>query len=634
MDRRGFLRIAGGAIGISAMQSCRLEKTMGAGKQPNILWITCEDSSAHLGCYGETEVRSPNLDKFATEGMRFENAFGTAGVCAPNRSCIITGMYQMSLGSSHMRSKIKPPDHVRCFPEYLRRAGYYCTNHTKTDYQFEAPEDLWDDGAGSAHWRNRAEGQPFFSIFNIGVTHEGGIAKSYNERKKNPELAIHRADDMKVPPYYPDTPEIREMWAGYFDTIFKMDKQVGEILAELEADGLAEDTIVFFYSDHGVGLPRGKRSVYDSGMKVPMIVRWPGRIEPGSETDELVSFVDLAATVLSLAGVDVPDHMQGQPFIGAGKAKPRKYVYAAYDRIDERYDIVRATRDKRFKYIRNYEPYRPYALRVQYREVKPFMKELRRLDEAGELTGPETLWMRKTKPLEELYDLESDPHEIDNLAESADYRKTLKRMRKAHVDFMLESRDVGLIVETELWDWLQNPRDDKEFARLREVKLLGEGGAESAPALIEALDDPCISIRYWAAAGLGQIGVETDETRAALRKAFADQEEIVRVGAAQALFLLGRPLDALPTLIEAMSSDHGYTLLYASQLIDELGEAGKPALEAVEKARGGKQKLPEEHYEMIWIGRGRNYFYQVADTIIERFEGPIPKGKNGKQKGR
>ncbi|MFC1734660.1 sulfatase-like hydrolase/transferase [Candidatus Hydrogenedentota bacterium] len=620
MNRRDFLHASGAALAVGALQFCTMKSAMSSDKHPNILWITCEDISPHLGCYGHEEARTPNLDRLASEGMRFENAFGISGVCAPNRSCIITGMYPTTLGTSHMRTRIKPPDHVRCFPEYLRRAGYYCSNRAKQDYQFEAPEDSWDDSSGDAHWRGRAEGQPFFSVFNFGMTHEGGIANRYKERKKELEPDAHDANKMKVPPYYPNTPEIREMWAGYFDVITEMDVVVGNVLEALKADGLAENTIVFYYSDHGVGLPRGKRSVYDSGMRVPMIVRWPGHIKPGTVTDDLISFVDLAPTVLSLAGVSIPDHMRGRPFLGDKKAKPRKYVYAAYDRIDERYDIVRATRDKRYKYIRNYEPYRPYALHVGYREGKPLMKKLRRLDKVGELKGPEKLWMRKTKPIEELYDLKSDPHEIRNLADSAKYRKVLKRMRKAHEKWMLESRDVGLVVESELWDWLTNTREDAAFEHLREVKLLGEGGAKAAPILIAALDDPETSVRYWAAVGLGQIGIENPETHKALERALADPAGIVRVGAAQALFLLGRQSDALPTLIDAMASHNGYTLLYAVQLLDEMGEAAQPVLAALKAAREGKQRLPEEKHEMLWFGRGRNYFYTIADKIIGTLE--------------
>ena len=294
--------------------------------RPNILWITCEDISPNLGCFGDLYAVTPNLDRLATEGVRYTNAFAVIGVCAPARSTLITGMYAPSLGTHPMRCRGTLPDYVRCFPEYLRDAGYYCTNNVKTDYNFATPESAWDESSRQAHWRKRRAGQPFFSVFNFTSCHESQIRlpeEKYAERtadftsrqRHDPALAT-------IPPYHPDTPEVRRDWARYADMITYMDREVGALLAELDADGLADDTIVIFFSDHGAGMPRSKRWLYDSSLRVPMIVRFPKKYqhlapgEPGAITDRLVSFVDFAPTVLSLAGVLIADHMQGEPFLG------------------------------------------------------------------------------------------------------------------------------------------------------------------------------------------------------------------------------------------------------------------------------------------------------------------------------
>ena len=315
-------------------------------KRPNILWISIEDINPRFGCYGDLVARTPNIDRLAAQGMRFPYAFSTAGVCAPSRSAIITGMYQTSIGTHHMRTthtnevmpglptpySAVPPHYVKTFTEYLRAAGYYCTNNHKTDYQFTPPLTAWDECREGAHWRHRPEGMPFFSVFNPTLTHE---SRMWEEGA--PPL-ITDPDEVSVPPYLPDNRRVREAIARHYDTLERADARVGEILAELEEDGLADDTIVFLWSDHGAGLPRGKRWLYDAGIRVPLIVRWPGYLEPGSVSDQLVSLVDLGPTVLSVAGLDVPPHMQGQPFLGPDK-RPREYVYAARDRHDEAYDM-------------------------------------------------------------------------------------------------------------------------------------------------------------------------------------------------------------------------------------------------------------------------------------------------------
>ena len=472
LNRRDFLRTTAGGIGALALPGCaegQFSSVRRPAQPPNILWISCEDISPDLGCYGDTYAVSPHIDKLATEGVRYDNAFTPAGVCAPVRSSTITGMYQSSIGTCPMRCKGAPPEEVKCFPEYLRAAGYYCTNRSKTDYQFNAPFSAWDDSSRKGHWRNRPKGKPFFSVINLTVTHESQIRSP-----KGKKAQLHDPAQAKVPPYYPDTPLVRNDLACYADNITKMDQQAAEVLKQLEDDGLAEDTIVWFWGDHGRGLPRCKRWIYDSGMRVPLIVRvpekyraWvspgkPGALKPGTVNGELVSFVDFAPTMLSLAGIPIPKHLQGQAFLGPQKPKtPRQYIYGARDRIDEAPDLVRAVNDGRYSYIRNFMWHLTYALDVNYMNQMPTMQEMRRLNAAGKLKGAETLYFLPTRPADELYDLKNDPHEVNNLAGNPKYKEVLRRMRQELSRWMREIGDVGLIPEPD-FDAMKRPGDRYE----------------------------------------------------------------------------------------------------------------------------------------------------------------------------
>jgi len=426
-----------------------------AAQRPNILWISIEDYSPTLGCYGDKYAVSPNIDKLASQGCRYTNVFTHAGVCAPSRSGIITGMYPTTMGTHFMRCKGVPPAYVKCFPEYLRAAGYYCTNDVKTDYNFDPPLTAWDESRRGAHWRNRPSKEtPFFAVINFTQTHESQIRLPQNqaEARRRTLAANERHDPAQapLPPYYPDTPVVRRDVANYYDNLTFTDKLIGKVLDDLEADGLSESTIVFFWGDHGWGMPRGKRWIYDSGSHVPLIVRWPGKLQPGSVNDELVAFIDLAPAVLSLAGVPIPKHMQGRAFLGEQTGPPRDYVYAARDRMDETLDIIRSVRDKRFHYIRNCRPDLPYAQNINYMNEMPTMKEWRRLAAAGELKGPQAIFFQPTKPVEELYDTQTDPHEVNNLAGDPKFAGELSRLRAAHEKWREDTGDLGLIPEAEL----------------------------------------------------------------------------------------------------------------------------------------------------------------------------------------
>ncbi|MFH1266400.1 MAG: sulfatase, partial [Planctomycetota bacterium] len=422
------------------------------GKRPNILWITCEDMSPNLGCYGDAYAVTPNLDGLAARGVRYTHVFSHAGVCAPSRSGLITGMYPTSLGSHHMRCTTTLPGFVKCFPEYLREAGYFSTNQSKTDYNFPVPPNAWDvPGGAKAHWRNREAGQPFFSVFNLTITHESRIRAKYEKLEHDPNEAV-------LPPYLPDTPLVRRDWARYHDLITQMDAQAGDILRQLEEDGLAGETIVFFFSDHGVGLPRAKQWIYDAGTHVPLVVYFPEKYrylapaEPGSAIDRLVGFVDIGPSVLSLVGLEVPEHVQGVPFLGPEAGEPREYLYGVRDRMDERCDMNRTVRDRRHKYHRNYFPSRPFAPWLDYMEKLATMQEWRRLKAEGKLSGVQAFFMRETKPVEELYDIQADPNEQVNLADSPDHQEALARMRTAHFDWVRQTLDLGLLPEQEMRD--------------------------------------------------------------------------------------------------------------------------------------------------------------------------------------
>lgn len=432
---------------------------------PNVLWITCEDTSPRLGCYGDSTVPTPNLDRFAEQGVRYTHAFGVYGVCAPNRHAIILGMYPTTTGAMAMRTHSRtsaldkitdpellaiptyeatPPPQARCFTEYLRQAGYYCSNNSKTDYQFRTPVTAWDDSSDDAHWHNRpSKDTPFFAVFNITTPHESGTFQQRSPRQVDPA-------SVPLPPYYPDTPLVRRDIARHYDNIAAMDDQVGRLLGQLQEDGLADETIVFFFSDHGDGLPRMKRWVYDSGLHVPFLVRWPDGQRAGTTDDRLISFVDLAPTVLSLVGIDIPDYIQGRAFLGDQSARPRQYIFAARDRMDPAPETIRAVRDHRYKYVRNYRPDLPYLGFIPYRDQAAVMQEIHRAIRENRL-GPESwqLWSQN-KPLEELYDCEEDPHEIHNLASDPRYFEKLAELREAHERWSAETGDLGHIPESVL----------------------------------------------------------------------------------------------------------------------------------------------------------------------------------------
>ena len=601
-SRRHFLRAVGFGTASWAL-SCSTRADHAQGKRPNILWLSCEDISPHLGCFGDEHAITPNLDQLAREGVRYTNAFTTAGVCAPCRCGIITGMYQTTIGTHHMRCNAKLPAHIKAFSSYLRQAGYYCTNNSKTDYQTSDLRDAWDQSNNKAHWRNRTNGRPFFAVFNFTGCHESGIAgaSKYKSVTKNLKPSQRQdPDKLTLPPYYPDTPIVREDWKRNYELITAMDAWAGDLLNQLKADGLYEDTIVFFWSDHGVGLPRAKRWLYDSGTHIPLIVRVPKRFrrsrqgEPGRLDDRLVSSIDFGPTVMSLVGLKIPEYMQGQPFLGANLPKPRRYVFGARDRMDERYDIIRSVRDKRYRYIRNYEPLKTYYQYMNTPEKGATMKEIRRVHAEGQLPSAAKRFMADRKPVEELYDLWNDPHEINNLAGDPKYLTILERMRRAHRQWVQQTKDLGLIPEPEIMERekkfgnryaiLRQSGGDALNARLGEIAALASEGPQASPKLVAAMDDEDAAVRYWGATGIGNVGKEATTAEGRMIAALQDASVSVRVAAARALCLMGKPEKALPVLIDTLRGDHPWGRLQAAIVLDGIGQQARPAEGALKEA--------------------------------------------------
>ncbi len=604
VNRRDFLKNAGLSAGAMLVAGCAAGVASKAGgkiNRPNILWITCEDISPWLGCYGDDFADSGNIDALAARGVRYLNAYATAPVCAPARSCLITGVYATSLGTQHLRSSVKLPAHIKCFTQYLRKAGYYCTNNYKKDYNFK-DVNAWDESSKTAHWRKRKADQPFFSVFNFTTTHQGQIngADEQFHAKYGHKLTPRRRHDpakVNLPPYYPDSPMIRKIFARYYDLIALMDRQVADILKQLETDRLAENTIVFFYSDHGTGIPRHKRVLYDTGLQVPMIIHFPKKYEhlapvrAGETTDRLVSFADFAPTILSILGLPIPDYMQGSAFLGPQAARPRKYIYGASSRVDEAYEMSRCVRDKRYKYIRNYLPHLPLIQPSAYPDKAEIMQELRRLAAKGGLTkDQQALWA--PKPAEELYDTHTDPLELNNLIDSPKHRKILTRLRGALRQWMIDIKDIGLLSEAEMllrateatpYEIARQP-GKFPIRRILSAAELVASDQTDMDTLQRSLKDTDAGVRYWAVIAATQLDQSPSLVRA-IQALLKDPYPNVRFAAAGLLAEWTGSSDALSVLVEGLDDPHGPSALYAARELELLEKKAAGVCEKIKKAR-------------------------------------------------
>ncbi len=602
---------------------------------PNILWVSSEDNGPHLGAYGDDYATTPNLDALAARGLIYRNAWSTSPVCAPARTTIISGLYPASTGAQHMRSRSRLPEGFRFFPQVLREAGYYVTNNSKEDYNLEKPGGqgaVWHESSREAHWRNRPEGAPFFAVFNFTVTHESQI-------RRRPHTQVHDPAGVRVPAYHPDTPEVRQDWAQYYDKLTEMDALVGERLAEIEAAGLADDTIVFYWGDHGPGLPRGKRAALQTGLHVPLIVSIPGKYrhlapaeyEPGGYTHRLVGFIDFAPTMLSLAGLEPPAHFQGRAFLGAHEAEPNEVIFGFSDRMDERYDLVRSVRDKRYLYARNFLVDRPYGQRLSYQMETPTTRVWLRLFQEGKLNEAQARFWQE-KPSEELYDLENDPDLVNNLAASPDHEVERERLASRLRRQLLTIRDLSFLPEGEMhrratamgtspWTYGQGGYQVERV--LAAAELTSDRSAWDDIAidrLKRFLVDPDSAVRAWAAIGLrarGEAAVQASlaELRAALRDASAP----VRIHAAEALGRFGEESDREPAieLLLASASIAGndfFDALLALNALDYL----PPEVLGGEGALAGawRERLSALPSELDGLDRRfRNYVPRLLEAI-------------------
>ncbi len=565
--------------------------------RPNILWITCEDLGPHLHACGDEYSVTPNLDALCRRGSLYMNAWSSAPVCAPARTTIISGLYPPSTGSEHMRSLTRLPEGWKLFPGYLREAGYYCSNNVKEDYNLEKPPGTWDDSSDKAHWRNRAAGQPFFSIFNFVSTHESQL-------RTRPHTWVHDPAKVRVPAYHPDTIEVRQDWAQYYDNITTMDGQAGRVLAELDKDGLRDDTIVFFYGDHGSGMPRNKRWPYNSGLNVCIAAAFPDKYRhlapkdyvPGGKNNRLVGFVDLAPTMLSLAGIKPPDFYQGQAFMGPHEGPRRSFNFGFRGRMDERYDCVRTVRDARYVYVRNYMPHKIYGQHLNFMWETPTTRVWERMYKEGKLNEAQRKFWEK-KPAEELYDLQNDRDEVNNLASAPAMKSVLDRFRKAHRDHELKIRDIGLLPEAEIHvrAGKGSPYEAGQRVPMPRVLDAAELATSLKPQvtdqLTKLLGDPDAAVRYWGVMGFLMRGMAPPPLP-------SETSPSVRIAAAEARGLSGAKEDLPAVLAELIELAHpqrngAYVAMQALNAIDSLGEKAAPLKEKVAALPKADPAAPE-----------------------------------------
>lgn len=579
--------------------------------RPNILWIVSEDNSPLLGCYGDEFATTPNLDKLSRESVLYDNAFSSGPACSVSRTTIITGVYGSTLGTENMRSNYPIPDFIKFFPKYLREAGYYVTNNGKEDYNIIKKKgfwdrNIWDESNSEATYKNREPDQPFFAIFNLGTTHESRIHKPVTKLN-------HDKEKVSLPPYHPATSEMKFDWAHYYDQIEKMDRQVGELLQELEESGLAENTIVFYYSDHGGALAGSKRFMKDAGLRVPLLIRTPEKYkalapdEPGSRTNNIVSFEDFAPTILNLAGIEIPSYMEGTPFLGKKVAPEKKYAYGFRGRIDEVVDFVRTIRNKRYRYIRNYMPHEIYGKYNEYMWRAASLVSWENSYKADSLNSVQAAFW-KEKPSEELYDILADPHNVNNLAGDKKYQTVLEEMRSENRKIILETNDTGFIPEA-MKASISKTSNSYDFARSDKypLKIILET-AEMATSFDEyyvkelniRLSHDNAIVRYWAAIGCTILGEQAQIAKPKLVSLMGDSEPAVRIAAAEALYVLGEVTSVIPVLTGILDeSFNQQARLQAVNVLENMGHDAQPAFPTikrfVEERMKNKKQVLRDH---------------------------------------
>ena len=606
-SRRSFLRNAAGVALAHTLRRRAPAQAPAGRRRPNILWISLEDITPMMGCYGDKYARTPVFDNLAAEGIRYTRAHAVSPVCSPSRSSVITGMYPSSLGTMHHRSRARRPKFLKMLPDLLREAGYYTTNNAKQDYNMAGA--AWHESSRKAHWRNRPDKeQPFFAVFNLGECHssitkipEDKIVKARLSRLKPEDF--HDPKKAPIPPYHPDVPEFRLAWARYYDAVTQVDYRAGEIIDQLKEDGLWEDTIVFVWADHGVGMPRGKHNAWEQGTHVPLIVRFPKKYRhlapatPGSAVDGLVTLMDLGPSALAMAGLETPAWMHGRPLLckGKGGIEYRDYVIGMRDRLDTRFEMVRSVRDKRHRYQRNFYAHLPFKPHEDYEFDAPVLRKWVELARQGKLTGAQEMLAMRFKPIEELYDSQKDPRMVKNLADDPKYADVLKRMRGQLRDWMLKTRDLGILEETELlqrakkaaspWDLGQSLEN---YERILETANLQLQGKVAIPRLLARVRDPDSAVRFWAVLGLVTSRSGDAEVVSGLKSALQDEAVSVRITAAEGLFNLGRYEEGLPVLIAALNHPIRHAQVRAAGVLDcqppEASQRLRAAIEPLQQA--------------------------------------------------
>ncbi len=610
-------------IGLILMFSCTPEQPA----KPNILWITIEDLTPMLGCYGDPVARTPTIDKLAANGVRYTNVYASAAVCSPARSCLITGLFATTLGTQNLRSETKIPDHIIPFPQFLREAGYYCTNNYKEDYNFEV-EGIWDESSKEAHWRNRSPDQPFFAVFNFETTHQSkifGSDSTYQARYETYLSKIQRTDpnEVPLPSYSFDTPEIRKLWARYYDNVQIVDLQIKELLGQLEADGLTKNTIIFFYSDHGTGMPRGKRALYDSGTKVPLIIvapevyQQPLSLPPGSVRDQLISFADFAPTMLSLLNLKVPDYIQGTPFLG-DKSQSNDFVFATSDRVDEAYELVRSVRTQEYRYIRNYLPHRPLIQPNYYSDQSEISQANRRIlmQNPSMTNAQQSMWLSK-RPVEELYQVLKDPDETNNLAGNSDYKEVLLDLRSKNREMVLKTRDSGLATEAYMYTISEEStpfealQDHQSFPLEKILVWLDKIYFENPnqEEILNHLNHEHPLIQYWTMVGLQYYDQIDPGLIQTLHKLASAPESLVSITAAETLCKYGY-MDHLNVLIKGLTSQNPYLQLMSARAFELV--KNKPA-DAIEAGKQAWQQLKEQTKDK-WKGYDLYAYWSLSQV--------------------
>ena len=579
-----------GALTIFSCESHRTEE-----QRPNIVWITSEDNSKHyLKLFDENGIATPNIESLAEHGLIFNRAFSNALVCSVARSAIISGCYGPRIGAQFHRkiATVPMPDSLKMFPAYLREAGYYTTNNSKEDYNINKTEGVWDESSKKASWRNRGENQPFFHVFNIGVSHESSMHFSAEDMETNtPETA---QNSFEIQPNHPNTDLFKYTNALYRDKIREMDRQVGEIIKELKEDGRLDDTFIFYYGDHGGVLPGSKGYLYETGLHVPMVVHVPEKYKHlvnspvGSSVNGFVSFINLAPTVLNLAGIDIPKEIDGKAFLGkdinAEELNSRDETYSYADRFDEKYDMVRALRKGKYKYIRNYQPFNFDGLMNNYRYKQLAYKEWQTLYDTGELNEIQSAFFEDRTP-EMLFDIEADPYETKNLANDPEHKATLLDLRNRLNTWVKGMPDLSFYPEHHLIrEAFYNPvafgqKHKKEIEKYIEIADLGLlNFREAENSISQALDSSDPWERYWAIIVCSSFGEQAIGMETTIREISSDDPELInKVRAAEflgivkkldpssvmtnALYTSEKPSEALlilNSIVLMNSSDYGY----------------------------------------------------------------------------